>query len=114
MFSKPAALENWVWLFIDAPNSRHGLSPQGLAGSLDDAALAAKPLIPYKNWQRLVSGIRHAAVHRLSQDHESLLRMNRVAIEFFICIGGLSRVDKLRRLLEFLENRLPKSERRRT
>ncbi|CAP94166.1 hypothetical protein PCH_Pc16g14960 [Penicillium rubens Wisconsin 54-1255] len=138
MFSKPAALENWVWLFIDAPNSRHGLSPQGLAGSLDEFVqtlrnmgvavektkggtrieytftLAAKPLIPYKNWQRLVSGIRHAAVHRLSQDHESLLRMNRVAIEFFICIGGLSRVDKLRRLLEFLENRLPKSERRRT
>ncbi|CAI7623765.1 unnamed protein product [Penicillium palitans] len=35
-FSKPAALKNWVWLFIDAPNSRHGLSPQGLAGSLDE------------------------------------------------------------------------------
>ncbi|CAG8131045.1 unnamed protein product [Penicillium nalgiovense] len=67
-----------------------------------------------QKWQRLVSGICHAAAHRLSRDHESLLRMNRVAIEFFICIGGLSRVDKLRRLLEFLENRPPKSERRRT
>ncbi|CAG8188587.1 unnamed protein product [Penicillium nalgiovense] len=35
-FSKPAALKNWVWLFIDAPSSRHGLSPEGLAGSLDE------------------------------------------------------------------------------
>lgn len=33
--SKPATLKNWVWLFIDVPKSRHGLSPPGLAGSLD-------------------------------------------------------------------------------
>jgi hypothetical protein len=64
-----------------------------------------------QKWQRLVSGIRHAAVHRLSQDRESLLRMTRVAIEFSLCIGGLSSVEKLRRLLKFLEDRLPKSER---
>ena len=42
MFSKPAALENWVWLFIDAPNSRHGLSPQGLAGSLAEFVQALR------------------------------------------------------------------------
>ncbi|KAJ5474106.1 hypothetical protein N7475_003672 [Penicillium sp. IBT 31633x] len=65
-------------------------------------------------WQRLVSGIRHAAVHRLSQDRESLLHMTRVTIEFSLCIGGLSSVEKLRRLLKFLEDRLPNSERRRT
>ncbi|CAG8428988.1 unnamed protein product [Penicillium salamii] len=70
--------------------------------------------ITIQNWQRLVSGIRHAAVHRLSQDRESLLHMTRVAIEFSLCIGGLSSVRKLRRLLKFLEDRLPNSERRRT
>ncbi|CAG8905344.1 unnamed protein product [Penicillium nalgiovense] len=68
----------------------------------------------YTKWQILVSGIRHAAVHRLSQDRESLLHMTRVAIEFSLCIGGLSSVRKLRRLLKFLEDRLPNSERRRT
>ncbi|CAG8892958.1 unnamed protein product [Penicillium nalgiovense] len=70
--------------------------------------------ITIQKWQRLVSGIRHAAVHRLSQDRESLLHMTRVAIEFSLCIGGLSSVRKLRRLLKFLEDRLPNSERRRT
>ncbi|CAG8143192.1 unnamed protein product [Penicillium nalgiovense] len=70
--------------------------------------------ITIQKWQRLVSGIRHAAVHRLSQDRESLLHMTRVAIEFSLCIGGLSSVQKLRRLLKFLEDRLPNSERRRT
>ncbi|KAJ6119106.1 hypothetical protein N7471_013057 [Penicillium samsonianum] len=70
--------------------------------------------ITIQKWQRVVSGIRHAAVHRLSQDRESLLHMTRVAIEFSLCIGGLSSVQKLRRLLKFLEDRLPKSERRRT
>lgn len=33
-FSKPASLKNWTWLFIDAPNSRHGLTPPGLNDSL--------------------------------------------------------------------------------
>ncbi|CAG8199252.1 unnamed protein product [Penicillium nalgiovense] len=70
--------------------------------------------ITIQRWQRLVSGIRHAAVHRLSQDRESLLHMTRVAIEFSLCIGGLSSVQKLRHLLKFLEDRLPNSERRRT
>ncbi|KAJ5481495.1 hypothetical protein N7475_000307 [Penicillium sp. IBT 31633x] len=46
--------------------------------------------ITIQKWQRLVAGIRHAAVHRLSQDRESLLRVTRVAIEFSLCIGGLS------------------------
>ena len=69
--------------------------------------------ITIQKWQRLVSGIRHV-VHRLSQDRESLLRMTRVAIEFSLCIGGLSSAQKLRRLLKFLEDRPPKSERRRT
>ncbi|CAG8182550.1 unnamed protein product [Penicillium nalgiovense] len=70
--------------------------------------------ITIQKWQRLVSGIRHAAVHRLSQDRESLLHMTRVAIEFSLNIGGLSSVQKLRHLLKFLEDRLPNSERRRT
>jgi hypothetical protein len=39
---------------------------------------------------------------RVSQDRESLLHMTRVAIEFSLCIGGLSSVRKLRRLLNCL------------
>lgn len=35
-FSQPATLKNWVWLFIDAPRSRHGLTPEELTGSLND------------------------------------------------------------------------------
>ncbi|KAJ5655077.1 hypothetical protein N7490_002080 [Penicillium lividum] len=55
-----------------------------------------------------VSAIRHAAVHRLTQDHESLLQMNRVAIEFMMTTGESSPPAKLCRLLDFLEARLPK------
>ena len=55
--------------------------------------------------QRLVYSIRHAGVHRLSQDRESLLHMTRVVIESSLCMGGLSSVQKLRRLLKFLEDR---------
>ncbi|KAJ5778348.1 hypothetical protein N7520_001594 [Penicillium odoratum] len=58
-----------------------------------------------------VSAIRHAAVHRLSQDRESLLQMNRVAIEFVMITGESSSPAKLCRLLDFLEARLPKSDR---
>ncbi|OQE69365.1 hypothetical protein PENNAL_c0137G08393 [Penicillium nalgiovense] len=71
----------------------------------------SKRAITTQKWQRLVSGIRHAAVHRLSQDRGSLLHMTRAALEFSLCIGGLSSVQKLRRLSKFLEDRLPKSER---
>ena len=58
-----------------------------------------------------VSAIRHAAVHRLTQDRESLLQMNRVAIEFVMTTGGSSPPAKLCRLLDFLEARLPKPDR---
>ncbi|KAJ5471191.1 hypothetical protein N7530_008548 [Penicillium desertorum] len=43
-FSKPGILKNWVWLFIDAPNSRHGLSPQSLADSLDQFVQTVKKM----------------------------------------------------------------------
>jgi hypothetical protein len=43
-----------------------------------------------QKWQILVSGIRHAAVHRLSQDCESLLHMTRAAIEFLYSNSGLA------------------------
>jgi hypothetical protein len=43
--------------------------------------------ITIQKWQRLVSGVRHAAVHRLSQDRESLLHMTRVAIEFSLSVS---------------------------
>lgn len=58
-----------------------------------------------------VSAIRHAAVHRLTQDRESLLQMNRVAIEFVMTTGESSPPAKLCRLLDFMEARLPKSDR---
>lgn len=58
-----------------------------------------------------VSAIRHAAVHRLIQDRESLLQMNRVAIEFVTASRGASYSEKLCRLFNFLKTRLPKSDR---
>ena len=58
-----------------------------------------------------VSAIRHAAVHRLTQDRESLLQMNRVAIEFVTASSGASYSEKLGRLFNFLKTRLPKSDR---
>ncbi|KAJ5938406.1 hypothetical protein N7466_001540 [Penicillium verhagenii] len=58
-----------------------------------------------------VSAIRHAAVHRLIQDRESLLQMNRIAIEFVMATGVSSHPGKLCRLFDFLKTRIPKSDR---
>ncbi|KAL2698397.1 hypothetical protein AAEP93_011107 [Penicillium crustosum] len=65
-----------------------------------------------QKWQSLVSGIRHAAVHRLSQDCESILQMNRVTIEFSL-YRWTFKCGEASPSLMFLEDRLPKSERRR-
>lgn len=52
-FSKGATLKNWTWLFIDSPNSRHGLNPQGLDHALNtfvqtlrDMGVAAEMPVP--------------------------------------------------------------------
>ncbi|KAJ5778349.1 hypothetical protein N7520_001595 [Penicillium odoratum] len=57
-----------------------------------------------------VSAIRHAAIHRLIQDRESLLQINRVAIELVTAISGSSHSEKPCRLFNFLKTRLPKSD----
>ncbi|KAJ5330534.1 hypothetical protein N7476_000317 [Penicillium atrosanguineum] len=64
-----------------------------------------------QRWKSSVSKIRHAAVHRLIQDRESLLQMNLAAIEFVMYISGSSSSEKLQRLFDFLETRLPKPDR---
>ncbi|KAJ6126317.1 hypothetical protein N7523_001929 [Penicillium sp. IBT 18751x] len=64
-----------------------------------------------QRWKSSVSNIRHAAVHRLIQDRESLLQMNLAAIEFVMYISGSSSSEKLQRLFDFLETRLPKPDR---
>ncbi|KAJ5654832.1 hypothetical protein N7490_001835 [Penicillium lividum] len=57
-----------------------------------------------------VSAIRHAAIHRLIQDRESLLQINRVAIELVTAISGSSHSEKLCRFFNLFKTRLPKSE----
>jgi hypothetical protein len=55
-----------------------------------------------------IVSIRHTAVHRLTQDRDSLLEMVYAAIEFCLCIGGSPGAEKLCGLLRFLQKTLPK------
>ncbi|KAJ5240659.1 uncharacterized protein N7469_002250 [Penicillium citrinum] len=57
----------------------------------------------------LVASIRHAAVHRLPQDRDSLLQMNRAAVKFCLCVGDGPETERLCRLFWFLQKILPKS-----
>ena len=59
-----------------------------------------------------ISAIRHAAVHRLAQDRQSLLRMTRAAIGFVQCMSGSSHTQSLRRLRKYLRVALPRPSRR--
>ncbi|KAJ5569074.1 hypothetical protein N7450_011560 [Penicillium hetheringtonii] len=56
-----------------------------------------------------VASIRHAAVHRLPQDRDSLLQMNRAAVKFCLCVDDGPETESLCRLFWFLQKILPKS-----
>ncbi|KAJ5568998.1 hypothetical protein N7450_011484 [Penicillium hetheringtonii] len=56
-----------------------------------------------------VASIRHAAVHRLPQDRDSLLQMNRAAVKFCLCMDDGPETQSLCRLFWFLQEILPKS-----
>ncbi|KAJ5743388.1 hypothetical protein N7533_010490 [Penicillium manginii] len=50
-----------------------------------------------------------SSVHRLPQDKDSLLQMNRAAIEFCLCIGESPGAESLCCLFRFLQKTTPKS-----
>jgi hypothetical protein len=62
-----------------------------------------------QNLRHSIAGIRHAAVHRLAQDRDSLLEKNCAAIEFCLRIGENHSAESLCRLFDFLQKILPKS-----
>jgi hypothetical protein len=62
-----------------------------------------------QNLRHSIAGIRHAAVHRLAQDRDSLLEKNCAAIEFCLRVGDNYGAESLCRLFEFLQKILPKS-----
>ncbi|KAJ5742346.1 hypothetical protein N7533_011755 [Penicillium manginii] len=64
-----------------------------------------------QNLRHSIAGIRHAAVHRLAQDRDSLLEKNCAAIEFCLRIDENHSAESLCRLFEFLQKTLPKSSR---
>jgi hypothetical protein len=64
---------------------------------------------PIQNLRHSIASIRHAAVHRLAQDRNSLLQMNHAAIELCVCIGESPGAENLCRLFRFLWRTLPKS-----
>ncbi|KAF3400083.1 hypothetical protein F1880_008412, partial [Penicillium rolfsii] len=71
------------------------------------------PAVSYiQGWRDSISAIRHAAVHRLAQDRQSLLRMTRAAIGFVQCMSGSSHTQSLRRLRKYLRVALPRPSRR--
>ncbi|KAJ5409139.1 hypothetical protein N7509_003022 [Penicillium cosmopolitanum] len=62
-----------------------------------------------QNLRHSIVSIRHAAVHRLAKDRDSLLEMNCGAIEFCLRIGDDYSAESLCRLLDFLQKTLSKS-----
>lgn len=64
-----------------------------------------------QKWRRVITSIRHAAVHRIPQDRDTLLQMNRVAINFSTCIVGFKNCGSLCRLYKFLKITLSRSNR---
>jgi len=77
--------------------------------------IEAQPCCPpaksIQKWQRVISNIRHASVHRVSQTRDTLLRMVRCAIGFVESIAGVRSSRNLRRLHRFLKTTLTTSDR---
>jgi hypothetical protein len=57
-------------------------------------------------WHRVVTSIRHAAVHRISHDRKTFLKMLRVAVKFSKCIAGFKESKSLDRIQEFVKTAL--------
>ncbi|KAJ5900340.1 uncharacterized protein N7473_004410 [Penicillium subrubescens] len=84
--------------------NRHRHRPQRESSSLAVSNI--------QGWKRSISAIRHAAVHRLAQDRQSLLQMTHAAIGFVRCLSGPSHTKSLRLLRKYLRVALPKPSRR--
>ncbi|KAJ5938313.1 hypothetical protein N7466_001447 [Penicillium verhagenii] len=69
------------------------------------------PAHSIQRWNRVVSSIRHASVHRILQAPDTLLRMVRYAIGFLESIAGVTSSRSLRRLHRFLKTMLTSSDR---
>jgi hypothetical protein len=54
-------------------------------------------------WHRVVTSIRHAAVHRISHDRKTLLKMLRVAVKFSKRIAGFRDTKSLCRIQGFVK-----------
>ncbi|CAG8145616.1 unnamed protein product [Penicillium nalgiovense] len=57
-------------------------------------------------WRRVISSIRHAAVHRIPHDRKTLLKMARVAIKFSKCIAGFGNTKRLCRIQNLVKTSL--------
>ncbi|KAJ5938374.1 hypothetical protein N7466_001508 [Penicillium verhagenii] len=77
--------------------------------------LEAQPCSPpahsIQRWNRVVSSIRHASVHRILKAPDALLRMVRYAIGFLESIAGVRSSRSLRRLHRFLKTMITSSDR---
>ncbi|KAJ5900231.1 uncharacterized protein N7473_004301 [Penicillium subrubescens] len=97
----PEALElHKLFQFLN----RHRRAPQ--------AESSGPAVSDIQGWRDSISAIRHAAVHRLAQDRQSLLRMTRAAIGFVQCMSSSSHTKSLRRLRKYLRVALPRPSRR--
>ncbi|KAJ5742682.1 uncharacterized protein N7511_003572 [Penicillium nucicola] len=63
-------------------------------------------------WRGVITSIRHAAVHRISQHRKSLLELIRVAINFSQCTVGLEDSKSLCRLQVFVKTGLSEFDQR--
>ncbi|CAG8892847.1 unnamed protein product [Penicillium nalgiovense] len=54
-------------------------------------------------WRRVISSIRHAAVHRIPHDRKTFLKMVRAAIKFSKCIAGFESSKRLCRIQKFVK-----------
>jgi hypothetical protein len=54
-------------------------------------------------WHRVVTSIRHAAVHRISHDRKTLLKMLRMAVKFSKCIAGFKESKSLGLIQKFVK-----------
>ncbi|KAJ6118313.1 hypothetical protein N7471_013780 [Penicillium samsonianum] len=57
-------------------------------------------------WRRVITSIRHAAVHRIPHDRKTLLKMVQVAIKFLKCIAGFKVSKSLCRIQKFVKTAL--------
>lgn len=57
-------------------------------------------------WRRVISSIRHAAVHRIPHDRKTFLKMVRAAIKFSKCIAGFESSKRLCRIQKFVKTSL--------